>query len=482
MTRRRLSPTRTGLILAAALILVGAALGANARAAAPAGFADLAAKIAPAVINIRTERDVKAPAMGAMPGQMPGRRGGPGMEGPPELREFFRHFFGGEGMPTPPQHQRALGSGVIVDPEGLALTNHHVVDGADKIVVKLKDGQEIEATVVGSDPKTDLALIRLKQNGPYPALPLGDSDQLRVGDWVLAAGNPFGLENTVTAGIVSAKGRIIGAGPYDDFIQTDASINPGNSGGALVDMDGRLVGIPTAIVPQGQGIGFAIPVNLAKDIMAQLKAKGRVVRGWLGVYTQAVDGDLAAKFGLTEKHGALLADVMPDSPAMKAGLKRGDVITTYDGKPVNDPAALARLVAASPVGHAAKLGLVRAGKAAEVAVKLGELKDEAAAGRPASGAEPEGLDKLGLGVQPLNPELAQRLGVAAEHGLAVVNVAPGTPAAAAGLRRGDVILEAAQNPVKAPGDLGQAWSRAKDGLLLLVQRQGHSFFAVLKKN
>ncbi|MFZ5585860.1 MAG: Do family serine endopeptidase [Thermodesulfobacteriota bacterium] len=479
MTRPRPAPTRAGLALLAALLLALPALAANAWAAAPAGFAELAAKIAPAVINIRAEREPKPPAMGPAPGH---DRRGPGREGPPELHEFFRRFFGGEGLPTPPQQRRALGSGVIVDPEGLALTNHHVVEGADKIVVKLNDGQEIEAQVVGSDPKTDLALIRLKQNGPYPALALGDSDQLRVGDWVLAAGNPFGLENTVTAGIVSAKGRIIGAGPYDDFIQTDASINPGNSGGALVDMQGRLVGIPTAIAAQGQGIGFAIPANLAKSVMAQLKDKGRVVRGWLGVYTQPVDADLAAKFGLKDNHGALLADVAPDGPAMQAGLKRGDVVTSFDGKPVDGPAALARLVAGSPVGHEARLGLVRAGKTLEIKVKLGELQDAPTGGRPAGGQAREGLEKLGLAVQPLDPELAQRLGAAAEHGLAVVSVAPGGPAAAAGLKRGDVILEAGQAPVKDAGALEQAWSQAQDGLLLLVQRQGHSFFAVLKKN
>ncbi len=462
-----------GVACLATLLTAGGSLAA----APPQGFADLAAKIAPSVVNIRTERTAKTPRMEAMPGRQ-GRGLGP--QDLPGMDEFFRRFFGGQGLPMPQQQQRALGSGVIVDPEGLVLTNHHVVDGADKIVVRLKDGREIEAKVVGSDPKTDLALVRLKKNGDYPALALGDSDRLRVGDWVLAAGNPFGLENTVTAGIVSAKERNIGAGPYDDFIQTDASINPGNSGGALVDMDGRLVGIPTAIVAHGQGIGFAIPSNLAKNVMAQLKDKGRVVRGWLGVYTQPVSPELADKFGVQDGQGALVADVVADSPAAKSGLKRGDVIVSYDNQPVHDPAALARLVGGAEVGHQAALGILREGKAKTLEVKLGELKDEEQ-NQAAESSRPDSLDKLGLAVQPLTPELARTLKVKTDHGLVVSQVAPGSPAAEAGLNRGDVLLEAAQVRLGGVADLEKAWGQAKDGLLLLVQRQDHSFFVVIKK-
>jgi len=462
-----------GVACLAALVTAGGALAA----APPQGFADLAARIAPSVVNIRTERNAKPPRMDAMPGRQ-GRGLGP--QDLPGMDEFFRRFFGGQGGPLPPQQQRALGSGVIVDSEGLVLTNHHVVDGADKIVVRLKDGREIEARVVGSDPKTDLALVRLKKNGPYPALPMGDSDRLRVGDWVLASGNPFGLENTVTAGIVSAKERNIGAGPYDDFIQTDASINPGNSGGALVDMDGRLVGVPTAIVAHGQGIGFAIPSNLAKSVMAQLKDKGKVVRGWLGVYTQPVSPELAEKFGVQDGQGALVADVVADSPAAKAGLQRGDVIVSYDNQPVRDPAALARLVGAAEVGHQAGLGILRAGKAQTLVVRLGELKDEGPA-PAAEASRPDSLDMLGLMVQPLTPELARTLKVKVDHGLVVSQVAPGSPAAEAGINRGDVLLEAAQARLGGVADLEKAWSQAKDSLLLLVRRQDHSFFVVLKK-
>ena len=467
----------TVLILGAALIFLALPARAAGRGALPS-FADLAAKVAPSVVNIRTVKTLKSPPGGKMPVPF-GPRG-------MDPYEFFRRFFGSPGgpggpMPHPgPFKQRALGSGVIVSPDGYILTNNHVVADADKIMVKLKDGQEVEAELKGRDPKTDLALIKLKKKGHWPAIALGDSDRLRVGDWVLAIGNPFGLEHTVTAGIVSAKGRIIGAGPYDNFIQTDASINPGNSGGPLINLKGELVGINTAIVPQGQGIGFAIPVNLAKSIMEQLRKNGRVIRGWLGVYIQPLSPELAAKFKVSADKGALVADVIKNGPAQKAGIERGDVIVAYDGHKVESAHDLPRLVAQTPVGREVKVKLLRQGRELTLTVKIGELKPEAAASTP---GRADILADWGLQVQELNPDLARQLGVKAQKGLVVTGVAPGSAAAQAGLQRGDVILEADRHPVTAPAQLEAALAKLKkdQGLLLLIKRGQNSLFMVLKK-
>ncbi len=460
----------TVLVGGAAWIFLALLAWAGGKAALPS-FAELAAKVAPSVVNIRTVKTLKRPKM-----PVPF---GPGMD----PYQFFRRFFGAPGGPMPhpgPFKQRALGSGVMVSPDGYILTNNHVVQGADKIMVKLKDGQVVEAELKGRDPKTDLALIKLKKKGHWPAITLGDSDRLRVGDWVLAIGNPFGLENTVTAGIVSAKGRIIGAGPYDDFIQTDASINPGNSGGPLVNLRGELVGINTAIVPQGQGIGFAIPVNLAKNIMAQLRKNGRVIRGWLGVYIQPLSPELAAKFKLPADKGALVADVVKEGPAQKAGIQRGDVIVAYDGQEVKSAHDLPRLVAQTPVGRKVKVKLLRQGRRLTLEVKIGELKPEVAA---APAGRTDILGTWGLQVQKLTPEIAAQLGVKAEKGLVVTGVSPESAAARAGLQRGDVILEADRHPVSAPAQLEAALARLKkdQGLLLLIQRGQNTLFMVLKK-
>ncbi|MCF8118034.1 MAG: Do family serine endopeptidase, partial [Desulfarculaceae bacterium] len=426
------------LAVLACLLVLGVALPAGAKYV-PASFADLASKVSPAVVNIRIVKTIKQ-APGGMYNfdqqQGPGQQEQPGA---PDLHEFFRRFFGGpggQGGPNmPPGHprqfkQRALGSGVIVDPTGYAITNNHVVAEADEILVRTKDEKEYPASIVGRDPKTDLALIKIKADHELPFLPLGDSDKVRVGDWVLAVGNPFGLEHTVTAGIISAKGRIIGAGPYDNFLQTDASINPGNSGGPLINLQGEVVGINTAIVPQGQGLGFAIPVNTTKQIIAQLKTTGRVIRGWLGVTIQPVTKELAEKFGLDEAMGALVADVVPDSPAAKAGLMRGDVIVRYDGKKVKDMQALPRLVAETPVGSEVAVEVVRAGKKRPLQVTIGELKSDAAPKAKAS--KPE-QTKLGLSLQELTPDLAKQLGIPGKKGLVITGIQGGSPGAEAGL-------------------------------------------------
>ncbi|MFZ5585133.1 MAG: DegQ family serine endoprotease [Thermodesulfobacteriota bacterium] len=472
-------------LAAAAALAAGLILASPAPAPAqarPDSFADLVVQVSPAVVNIRTVKTVKR---GPLPDFFQGRGGrenGPDEE-MPDLHEFFRRFFGGPGGPGIPGmpkefKQRSLGSGVIVDPKGYLLTNNHVIAEADEIVAVLKDGEEVKAEIVGRDKKTDLALLKLEAKKDLPHLPLGNSDEMRVGDWVLAVGNPFGLENTVTAGIISAKGRIIGAGPYDDFIQTDASINPGNSGGPLINLKGEVVAINTAIVAQGQGIGFAIPVNMAREVMNQLRSKGKVVRGWLGVYIQPVTKELAEKFKLESTDGVLVADVVKDGPADKAGIQRGDVIVAYEGKPLKDWHSLPRLVAETLVGKEVKLKLVREGKPRELTAVVGELKDEA----PAERGEEKTKTTLGLTLQKLTPELAKELGLGIKKGLVVTGVAAGSPAEEAGLRRGDVILEAAQKPVTNVNDFASLAGRLKpgEGLLLLIQRQEASQFVVIK--
>lgn len=487
MKRNKLFPGLTVMALVLSLVLAAPMAIAADR---PGSFADLVEDVAPAVVNIRTVKTVKGGPMGGMfgfRGQPDQGQPGPGQEEHPrDLHEFFRRFFGGPGGPggpgMPPREfkQRSLGSGVIIDEEGYVLTNNHVISGADQIMVKMKNGVEYEAEIKGRDKKTDIALIKIKAKKDFPYLKLGDSDKLRVGDWVLAVGNPFGLENTVTAGIVSAKGRSIGAGPYDDFIQTDASINPGNSGGGLIDMEGRLVGINTAIVAQGQGIGFAIPINLAKSVMKQLREKGRVVRGWLGVYIQPVTKELAEKFDLDEDQGALVADVIKGSPAEKAGLKRGDVIVEYNGKAVEDTQDLPRMVASTPVGEKAEVELIRGGQKKTLSVTIGELKeDQMAAASPGETGEVD----LGMGLQELTPELAKQLGISGTKGLVITGVKANSPASEAGLARGDVILEAAQKPMNSVEQFKKIASDLKpgDGLLLLIQRREGTLFVVVKK-
>jgi serine protease Do len=318
----------------------------------PQSFADLVKKVKPAVVNISTTKTVR------VPGNPFKHFFGP-QQGP--FGDFFGQFFGD--VPDREMKQRSLGSGFIIDKAGYILTNNHVVQGADEIKVKLASGAEYTAKVVGRDPKTDLALIKISSLfKDLPTLPLGDSDSMQVGDWVLAIGNPFGLEQTVTQGIISASGRVIGSGPYDNFLQTDAPINPGNSGGPLINLKGEVIGINTAIVAAGQGIGFAIPASTAKAVVAQLREKGKVVRGWIGVSIQTVTPDLAKAFGLKEVQGALVADVVPGGPAEKGGIKRGDVVVAFDGKNVKSSSDLTWIVAETPVGKTVDVKVMRGGK------------------------------------------------------------------------------------------------------------------------
>ena len=451
----------------AALILAALMASATWAAPAPETFAPLVERLGPSVVNISTTNTVKDPHM---------FRGKPGEPNP--FRdffgdEFFRHFFGDQPREFKTQ---SLGSGFIIDKEGFVITNNHVVKGAEEILVRLSDEHEFKAKVVGTDPKTDLALIRFEPKGVdlQPAT-LGNSDEVAVGDWVVAIGNPFGYSNTVTAGIVGAKGRVIGAGPYDSFLQTDAAINPGNSGGPLFDLKGRVVGINTAIVAGGTGIGFAIPVNLAKEVISQLKDKGKVTRGWLGVAIQEVTAELAKTFGLKETKGALVSEVVSGGPAEKAGVQRGDVILEFDGVAVDKMNQLPRLVAQRAPGSKVNMVVLRKGEKKTIAVTLAELKDGATPG------EVTGEDALGLTVQEITPELRKHLETEATEGLLVSGVDPSGPAAQAGIRRGDIVLEVNQSEVKDLSSYRKALQEGKDkdSALFLVQRGQGTLYVVI---
>lgn len=436
-------------------------------------LAGVAKSAMPAVVNISTTQQVQRRRMYPFP--MPG----PGPFGPEDpFEEFFRRFFGDQ---PPPSQQRSLGSGFIVSEDGYIITNNHVIGNADKITVRLSNHEEYVAKVIGSDDKTDIALIKINVKHALPTVPLGKSADLRVGDWVIAIGNPFGLEQTVTAGIVSAKGRVIGGGPYEDFIQTDASINPGNSGGPLLNLKGEVVGINAAIFSQtggNIGIGFAIPIDLAKSIVTQLKAKGKVTRGWLGVAIQPVTPELAKSFGLEEPRGALVADVTKGSPADKAGVERGDVILSFNDTPIKDSHELPAVVAQTPVGERVTVTVLRRGREKSFTVTLGELTDQRA---EAESGEESSKD-WGITVASLTPETRRRFQLdRAQRGVVVVEVAPGSPAEEAGVQPGDVIEEVNRQPVNSAQDFTTATADAKnqDALLLLVRRgTATSFFAL----
>lgn len=393
-------------------------------------FVELAKRLKPTVVNIRTTKNIK-------PRQ---RSRHPQLQQNP-FNNFFDDFFGryfDEAPQQRPRREQSLGTGFIISDEGYILTNNHVVNGADEVMVKLADGREIKGEIKGSDEKLDLALVKISENEKLPVAELGDSDSLEVGEWVMAIGNPFGLAQTVTAGIVSAKGRVIGSGPYDDYIQTDASINPGNSGGPLFSADGKVIGINTAIVAGGQGIGFAIPINMAKDVVAQLRDRGKVTRGYLGIRFQPLTADLAKSFGLDTDKGALIANVEKDAPADKAGLKAGDIILEYDGKPISEGNELPRYVAMTPIDKKVRLMIFRDGKRQEVTVAIARLKDGETQADADRVSESE---TIGIVVQEVTRELASRLGIRDTKGLIISEVKPGTAAEEVGITAGDVIIE-----------------------------------------
>jgi serine protease Do len=433
-------------------------------------FVALAKKVRPLVVNISTT-------------QVSEGRGGPQEFGNPfgeddPFNDFWKRFFGGP-VPRGPQRQRSLGSGFIIDADGTILTNNHVVENAQKILVKLSDEQEYEAKVMGRDPKTDIAIIKVNTKTALTAASLGDSDTLEVGEWVMAIGNPFGLDSTVTSGIVSAKGRHIGQGPYDNFIQTDASINPGNSGGPLINLRGEVVGINTAIFSRSGGnigIGFAIPINLVKELLPQLRGKGKVTRGYLGVLIQKVTPEIADSLGMDKGRGALVANVSKDGPAEKAGVKVGDVIIEFDGKEIRDSGDLPIIVARTPVDRKVRMKVLRDKKELQLTVSVGELKDEeVVASAPEKG-------ELGMTVQKLTPQIAESLGLERADGVVVSAVDPGSPADEAGIRRGDVILEVDRKPVRNIDEYKKSLAgiRKGKGVLLLVRRGESTLFLALK--
>jgi len=449
------------ILFLAALCLAALALPAHLLASPP-DFVQLAAELKPAVVNISTSKTVRSQ--------------NPGFRGDPFFDDFFERFFRDRspGM----KRQNSLGSGFIISAEGDILTNNHVIDGADEIEVALSDGRTFSASVAGRDPKLDLALLKIEADGDLPAARLGDSDHLKTGEWVMAIGNPFGLGETVTVGIVSAKGRVIGAGPYDDFIQTDASINPGNSGGPLFNTAGEVVGINTAIIARGQGIGFAIPINSANLVLAQLREEGHVIRGWLGVSVQPLTPELAESFGLDKARGALVAEVVADSPADQAGLQRGDILLSFDGKPIEQMRDLPRIVAATPVGSKVNAEILRKGKTLTLKVTVGQLDEEL-------GGLPAGIGKetlLGLKVEALTPELQKTLGLDSAVGVVISGIAPDSPAAQSELRRGDLILEVNGEEVASPRAFSAAIGKPEEGKVyrMLVQRRDSLFYTTIK--
>jgi len=439
-------------------------------------FIDLAAKLGPAVVNVSTEPAGRSESSESWP------------EGDIEpYHEFMPYHQFMEPFEHSPHHAKSLGSGFIINKAGYVVTNEHVIEDAKEIHVSLRDGHQYKGRLIGRDAKSDIALIKIDAGHDLMAAPLGNSDELRVGEWVMAIGSPFGFDHSVTAGIVSAKGRFI-PGNYDDFIQTDASINPGNSGGPLINLRGQVIGVNAAIYTRtgvSMGIGFAIPVNLVKDELDQLKNNGKVERGWLGVYVQTVTPELGESMGLEETHGALISDVLKNGPAKTAGIERGDVVVSYDGKPINDSQELPLLVGRTPVGRTVKLKLIRKKEIKEVAVTITPSHEEevqkasvSEEQTPFSGNEDP---RLGLSVKNLTPDLAQELGLKQSSGVVVSAVQPDGAADKAGLHPRDIILEVNRHKVS---DAGAYQHEARTGgdksVLLLVKRDDITIFIPVK--
>ena len=437
------------------------------------GFGPLVAKVKPAVVQIAIVSQAQGEDGQDLQQVMP--------DLPPPFRDMFRHRFGQGGQM---REQRALGSGFIVDPAGYIVTNNHVVDGAREVSVTLTDGNKYKAKVIGRDPKTDLALVKIDAGHSLPYVAFGDSDKARIGDWVIAVGNPFGLGGSVSAGILSARGRNLNSGPYDNFLQIDAPINPGNSGGPIFDATGRVIGISTAIYsPSGGsvGIGFGVPSNLAEKIAAQLRDGGKVERGWLGVSMQPMTDSLAKAVGRKSADGVLVNEVMAEGPAAKAGLKQGDVVVAINGQAIHDPRDLATQVAGLKSGDSAKFGIWRDGRERNLTVTIGsQPTDQTAALNDAAGEE----GKVGLSLAPLTPELRNRFGLeAGAKGAVVAEVASDSKAEESGVQPGDVIVGVAGKSVANPGQAVDAIKSAqhakKEAITLLVMRNGTTYYLAL---
>ncbi|KJE36065.1 serine protease [Thalassospira sp. HJ] len=485
------NPVRTKVTAALVIVLLGVTSVsqiANARPA-PESFADLAEKLLPSVVNISTS-------------QMVAERQGPDFQFPPgsPFEDLFRDFMdrngqGGQGGQAPQRRRAtALGSGFIISADGYIVTNNHVIDGADEITVRLHDGDTLDAELIGRDPKTDVALLKVEPTEDLPFVKWGDSDNSRIGDWAMAIGNPFGLGGTVTAGIISARNRDINQGPYDDFIQTDASINRGNSGGPLFNLDGDVIGINSAIYsPSGGsvGIGFAIPSAIAQSVVDQLKEYGRTRRGWLGVHIQTVTEDIADSVGLDEASGAMVAGVSEDGPAQAAGIKQGDVILTFDGKKVESMRRLPRIVAETKIGKDVDVEIWRDGEKQTVQVELGELEEEVVAASAGSSEEQEApavaeasIDALGIKIANVDEGLRQRYNLAeGTEGVIVTEVAGDSYAAEKGVRPGDIIIEASHSSVSSVEDVVNAVETAIDDdkrtiLMLIETSAGPRYFGL----
>ena len=480
--------TRAAAVAAAVALAMPLAIGVPVAPSiarpAPDSFADLAARLLPAVVNISSTQAVQA------------RAGAPGPEIPmfppgSPFEQFFKDFLNrnrpggkGEAQPTPPERRmQSLGSGFIIDPSGLVVTNNHVIDGADEITVTLQDNTSLKAKVLGRDESGDIALLQVKPDKPLPSVDFGDSDAERVGDWVVAIGNPFGLGGTVTAGIVSARGRDIRQGPYDDFIQTDAAINRGNSGGPLFNMDGQVIGMNTAIYsPSGGsiGIGFSIPANMVKAVVAQLKDFGHPRRGWLGVRIQQVTPDIAESLGLKDASGAMVAGVNDGGPADKAKIRNGDIILKVNNQDVKEMRSLPRIVADSEVGKSVPVMLWRDGKEVTLQATLAEKPDDVQVAAATTGdkdvQKPTEISGLGLKLAPITPDTKDKFSLNADQkGVVITDVSPNSSAAERGLKAGDVIVEVQQGEVASPADVQKKVDTVKKenrkSVLLLIQRQ-----------
>jgi serine protease Do len=455
------------------------AMPAEARSGLPE-FTDLAEKAGKAVVNISTIKNVEQNERMRDFFRLP-RQGTPF----DDFFDQFDRFFGQQQPQQRPRKQRSLGSGFIISQDGFIVTNNHVIAEADEIEINLQGVEKpVKAEIIGRDPDTDLALIKIDYEKRLPVLKFGNSDRVKVGQWVMAIGNPFGLDHTVTAGIVSAKGRIIGTGPFDDFIQTDASINPGNSGGPLLNLDGEVVAINTAIIASGQGIGFAVPSNMARKVIDQLKDKGEVRRGWLGVTIQDVDENTAKALDLDEPKGALIASVLAGQPAEKAGVETGDVIIKVEGQEVADANILLRKIASFAPGEKVDITVWRKGREKDLTVTLGMRDPQVMAeARDGGGQGPQDAEsELGLAMRPVTREEAEALNLSGANGLLVTAVDDASVSAESDIRPGDVILEVNQRQVNSVDEFRSIMSgegKAKGVLLLLIQRSGQSVFRTI---
>ncbi len=462
-----------GIILVCMLAFTGWLIDADARenlpgkVSIPKSFSSLAESVRPAVVNIRTE---KVTSRGNSFQHFP--RHPFGQDDP--FNEFFKNFFGDNFQRE--RKERSLGSGFIIDQDGYIVTNNHVIENADKIKVILKNGKEYDAIITGRDPKTDLALIKIIPDTKLISLKLGNSENLKIGQWVVAIGSPFGLEQTVTAGIVSAKGRVIGSGPYDDFIQTDASINPGNSGGPLLDLEGKVVGINTAIVAGGQGIGFAIPVDLAKGIISQLKTHGTVIRGFLGVTIQNISKEMAEYYGLKDGKGTLVAEVAEDSPADEADIRVGDIILLVNKKKVKDSRALSSIIADTAVGNIVELKVLRDGREKYIKVEIDKLDDT----KISQGKIPGREDDLGIGVANLTNTMAEQFNLKDKKGVIITDVEPGSKGDKAGILHGDIIKEVNHETIKSVTEYRKVIQKIRNGdpIQIFIKRRNMGFIVI----